>query len=167
VKSRTWGEKTAEADKLAKASAVHALRLGLKTFLKLFAPFLPFTTEEVWRWAFANESKSVHTAMFPSEADFAGIPAGNPAVFDAAMAAQAAINQQKTLSKVSIARPITQLKLKAHPDALALLKPALKDVAGATKAENVELLADEAAEKNTFTVTHIEYGPDLKEQVQK
>ena len=164
VKSRTWGDKTSESEKRAKASAVHALRLGLKTFLKLFAPALPFTTEEVWRWAFASESKSIHLANFPSASDFEGIPEGDPAVFDAAIAAQTAINQQKTVSKVSIARPIVQLKLKAHPDTIRFFSLAKSDVCGATKTENLETIADPAMEKNVFLVEQIEYGPDQKSE---
>jgi len=162
VKTRTWGEKTSEQEQKVKASAVHALRLGLKTFLKLFAPFLPYTTDEVWHMAFTAESSSVHRAKFPSVSDFEGIPAGDPAVFDAAMAAQGAINQQKTLSKVSIARAITQLKLKANPDSIKALTPALLDVCGASKVEKIETVSDSTLEKNVFVVEHIEYGPDLK-----
>jgi valyl-tRNA synthetase len=162
VKVRTWGEKTSAEEKKAKASAVFALRFGLKTFLKLFAPFLPFITEEVWRWAFSEESKSIHQAAFPSSKDFSAIPAGDPVLFDAAMAAQTAINQQKTLSKVSIARGVTTLKLKAHPDTIKALTPVWSDVAGATKTERLDTVADPEAVLNFFTVEHIEYGPDLK-----
>jgi valyl-tRNA synthetase len=164
VKSRTWGEKTSEQDRKVKASAVHALRLGLKTFLKLFAPFLPFTTEEVWHMAFAAESKSnsIHLMKYPSAADFEGVPAGDPEVFDAAMAAQSAINQQKTLSKVSIARGITLIRVKANGDSIKALTPALQDVCGATKIEKFESVSDSSLEKNVFQVEHIEYGPDLK-----
>jgi valyl-tRNA synthetase len=162
VKTRTWGEKTSEQEKKVKASAVHALRLGLQTFLKLFAPFLPYTTEEVWQMAFQDLSKSVHLAKYPTAADFEGIAAGDPAIFDAAMAAQSAINQQKTLSKVSIARGVTQLKLKAHPDSIKSLTPALADVCGASKVEKVETVSDPSLDKNVFQIEHIEYGPDLK-----
>jgi valyl-tRNA synthetase len=162
VKTRTWGEKTSDHEKKVKASAVHALRLGLKTFLKLFAPVLPYTTEEVWGWAFTGESKTVHHAKFGDLADFEGLTLGNPSVFDAAMAAQAAINQQKTLAKVSIARPIVMLKMKAHPETAEHFKQAQSDVCGATKTEKLELIADAALEKNQFVIDACEFGPDAK-----
>ncbi len=162
VKSRTWGDKTTAEELRVKASAVHALRFGLQTFLKLFAPFLPYATDTVWGYAFTDESKSVHTTQYPSGKDFAGLPAGDPLIFDAAMAAQGAINQQKTLSKVSIARPITLIRLKAHSKTLASLEPAKKDVMGATKTEQMDGIVDEALEPNQFVVEHIEYGPDQK-----
>ena len=78
------------------------------------------------------------------------------------MAAQGAINQQKTLSKVSIARPITTLRLKANAKTLASLDAAKKDVMAATKTERLEGIVDDAMELNQFLVEQIEYGPDPK-----
>src|SRR5207247_1547083 len=48
-------------------SAVAALRLGLGVLLRLFAPVLPYITEEIWSWAFAEEtgSRSIHAAPWP------------------------------------------------------------------------------------------------------
>jgi valyl-tRNA synthetase len=164
VKTRTWGEKTTPEELRLKASAVHALRLGLQTFLRLFAPFLPFTTEEVWSYGFSGIARSIHRVAYPSSADFDGISLGNPAVFDAAMAAQSTINQQKTLSKVSIARPVAEILLRAHPATIEALLLAQKDVMGASKVEKIEWVRDESLQLNEFKVDQIEYGPDLKLQ---
>jgi len=162
VKGRTWGEETTPGELQQKASAVHALRFGLKTFLKLFAPFLPYTTEEVWAYGFQGESKSIHLASFPTSAEFDGFKLGNPATFDAAMAAQGIINQQKTLSKVSIARPVTVIELTANSTTIEALVPAQKDVMAASKVEKIEWLRDESLLPNEFKVGRIEYGPDPK-----
>ena len=165
VKGRTWlnkkeGEQPSPEELRAKASAVHSLRLGLKTLLKLFAPFVPFTAEEVWSWSFKSEASSVHLASFPGKNDFEGIPEGNPAVFDAVLAAQSIVNQQKTLSKVSIARQIVLIKIKANEESIRNLTPVLHDLKAATKIENCELIVDATLEKNSFVVDQIEYGPD-------
>ena len=162
VKSRTWGEKTDPFEIKAKASAVHALRFALKTFLKLFAPFLPYSTEMVWQFGFTDESKSVHLASFPCAEDFRCFQEGNPAEFDAAIAGLSAINQQKTLSKVSIARPVIQVKLKANAQTAEALQAIRKDLMGATKVEVLECQVDDTLASNTFVVEHIEYGPDQK-----
>lgn len=134
VKGRTWND-GGKIDELEKASAVHALRLGLKTLLKLFAPVLPYTTEEVWQLAFTGESKSIHQALFPTEKDFEGVGEGIPEAFDIAVAVQTAVNQQKTISQVSIARPIEKLKLKMNAQSLELFHSVKRDVALAIKAD--------------------------------
>ena len=57
-----------ETDPQGRSSAVATLRLGLNTLLRLFAPFVPTITDEVWSWTFAEETGygSIHQALWPT-----------------------------------------------------------------------------------------------------
>ena len=120
----------------AQGSAVAALRLGLSVLLRLFAPVLPFVSEEIWSWSFADETgaPSIHRAAWPSPADFKCIAKPDSALsFELAVAARAAINQTKSKASVSMGRPVARLRIRAHPETLAGLEPVLADVLAAAR----------------------------------
>ena len=59
-----------DSDPAGQASAQAALRVALRVLLRLFAPFLPFVTEEVWSWW---QPGSVHRTDWPTVAE---LPSG-------------------------------------------------------------------------------------------
>ncbi|MFB6202386.1 MAG: class I tRNA ligase family protein, partial [Halorhabdus sp.] len=72
-------------------SAAYALSVAHRTFLKLFAPFLPHVTEEIWQARYADGG-SIHTTDWPEPRGYnADIAAGQQA-----MAVIGALRRYKT-----------------------------------------------------------------------
>ncbi len=146
VKSRARGGHDGEG----RASAVATLRLALDTFLRLFAPFLPFITEEIWSWSFAEELglPSIHRAPWPK----LDAPEAEPGVFEAAVAFFAAVNRAKSEGNVSIARPVDELRLAANLTSAGRLALVLPDVLSAVRATGYHLDARADMEDGAFQV---------------
>lgn len=143
-------------------SAVAALRLGLSVLLRLFAPTLPYITEEVWSWAFAAETgaPTVHRAPWPSAGELAHVPPpDDPESFAVAVAAQAAINRAKSENQVSIGRGVSEVVLAAHPDTLERLGRVLADVRAATRTALVHDAPRPAAPVGAVEVERISFAP--------
>jgi valyl-tRNA synthetase len=108
VKERAYGSSTPEGQ----ASAVLALRTAVDVLLRLFAPFIPFATEEVWSW---THEGSVHTAAWPVSPADAAAPTGLlPLVSEALIS----IRRAKTDAKASQKTEVTSATI-SGPAALA------------------------------------------------
>ena len=157
VKTRARSE-----DEVERGSAVAALRTGLGVLLRLFAPTLPYITEEVWSWAFAEETghSSIHRAPWPEAPEFAEVAApADPGSFALAAVALAAINKAKADAEVSMGREVNRLVLSADPPTLERLRPVLRDVLAAARCAAHELTEDTALEPGTFAVSEVDFAP--------
>jgi valyl-tRNA synthetase len=142
VKGRAYGERGEGPG----ASARAALRLALAVMLRLFAPFLPFVTEEVWSWW---QDGSVHTAAWPdpeemtSAASPSGDRLGTPSLAAASLAAAsgaiAAIRGAKSGAQVSMRAPVRTLVVTAPREHLDAVLAVLPDVQAAGRVEHTEL----------------------------
>ena len=156
VKLRSYSDD----DTAGRRSALATLGLGLNTYLRLLAPFLPYATEEVWSWSFAGEGRrrSVHTAPWPrpSELDAA---AGTPleGTFEAAVEVMTAVRGAKTLAQKSLRWPVARLEITGPEAARAALQPVLDDILRAANvAEGGLEFSDGAApEGERFAITVI------------
>jgi valyl-tRNA synthetase len=135
VKDRAYGDR---GDGPA-GSARAALRLALSVVLRLFAPFLPFVTEEVWSWWAEG---SVHRAAWPEPAEALtprGTAGDGDGALDAASQAIAAIRGAKSGARVSMRAPVRELEVSARRDHLDALMAVLPDVRAAGRVEHTEL----------------------------
>jgi valyl-tRNA synthetase len=135
VKGRAYGE-GAKAE-----SARHALAASLSILQRLFAPFLPFVTEECWSWWMEG---SVHTAPWPMNPNF-----DSPGEAASSSYAQliklisdtlSAIRRAKSEAKVSMRAEAKRVVIEARPDQLDLLKRAQDDLCDAGQVRQFEMI---------------------------
>ena len=111
VKTRAYGEGSAAGAESARA----ALALALSALQRLFAPFLPFVTEEVWSWW---QEGSVHVTPWPTIAEVGPHAGADPAVLDVAAEVLRAIRREKTAHKRSMRARVATLTITAPPAVL-------------------------------------------------
>ncbi|MEO7555383.1 MAG: class I tRNA ligase family protein, partial [Acidimicrobiales bacterium] len=127
VKARAYGGSGDDAA----ASALLALRTALSTLLRLFAPFLPFVTEEVWSWW---QPASIHRAPWPDSASLrAAAGDTDPLVRDVAAAVLTAIRKAKSDAKVGMRADVAKACVYAPGPQLEALWLAADDITAAGK----------------------------------
>lgn len=141
AKNRAKGEM--DIDKEDRDSAVSTLRIGLSVLLRIFAPFLPFITEEIWSWVFKSETgeASIHASSWPSKKEFDRIePPVSETSFEAAINCMKALNKRKTEEGLSVGAHVETLTLTVSPADLQDLKLVSQDVMAAARVQNVTLI---------------------------
>jgi valyl-tRNA synthetase len=126
------------------ASATAGCLAALSVTLRLFAPFLPFVTEEVWSWW---QSGSIHRAPWPHESELTQLLGGTTDA-DADRAARHAsevtafIRRERSLRKLPFSVPVSAVSL---PDAVQADWPRVSD----------DVLAG-----NNATQARVTFGPE-------
>jgi valyl-tRNA synthetase len=161
VKGRRYGD---QGEELA-ASANGALFAALDVMLRLFAPFLPFVTDEVWSWW---KPGSIHRAPWPSADELlAGLSAApgddsDIAALEFAAVVLGAIRKKKSEEQRPLKTPVARAIISAPPAQLRLLPLVEHDLRaaglireietspGEALAVDVQLAAAEASQEKTL-----------------
>jgi valyl-tRNA synthetase len=141
VKNRAYG---AFDDERAR-SAQRALRIALSTQLRLFAPFLPFVTEEVWSWW---QEGSLHNTPWPDPEELRELAAdGDPMVLHAAAEVLGEVRKAKTAAKRSLRAEVESVRATLPSDRAAALRRAVDDVLQAGHVAGIDI-----AEGDTLSI---------------
>jgi len=159
VKGRRYGEQ----GEAAAASANSALAAALSVMLRLFAPYLPFVTEEVWSWW---QEGSVHKAAWPTRGEIeALLPESAPERREADQQIYAwatevlfEVRKQRSEAKMPLKVPITQVTITVDAASVALMPQVEADLKAALR---VQQFVSAAGEPKSFVVA----GYDLPPQV--
>jgi valyl-tRNA synthetase len=127
-------------------SAHAALQLALSVYLRLFAPFLPFVTEEVWSWW---REGSVHRAPWPRLEELKDI-AGDPAVLDEASAVLGEVRRAKSDARTSMRTEVEMIRVVAPGETIERLRQAEDDLKGAARALEIVYSEGELAVEATL-----------------
>ena len=132
VKGRAYGGHGADSA----ASALTALREALHTVLRLFAPFIPFVTDEVWSWW---QQGSVHSQPWP----VAGAT-GDSSMLDPVSEVLGAVRRAKTEAKASQKAAVSLLVVTAPAELHAAITAAQGDLCDAGSIADVRFEVGDA-----------------------
>lgn len=139
TKSRRYGDFGPDAA----ASAATAMRLALSVMLRLLAPYLSFTCEDVWSWWQAG---SIHRAPWPTREEIRAVSGDDEAARSAHLALAAAlgaIRKGKTDAKVSVGTEVAAVAYVAADEEIRALQTIERDLKAAVRTGSLTLAAGE------------------------
>jgi valyl-tRNA synthetase len=150
VKDRAYGGQ----GEAAAASAQAALATALSVMLRLFAPFTPFVTEEVWSWW---QEGSIHRAEWPNAAEIRTLAAdGDPALIADLAVVLSSVRRAKSEAKVSMKAEIESLTVSAPAATIARLQTAAGDLNAVGRIKTVTWAESEGPIETTATLATTE-----------
>jgi valyl-tRNA synthetase len=142
VKERAYGSR----GEAPAASAKAALGTTLSVVLRLFAPFLPYVTEEVWSWW---QPGSIHRSSWPRREEAAPADGADAGLIELIGSALSQVRGAKSSAQVSMRTDVARAVVRGPAADLERLKPATDDLAAAGR---IAALVYEPAESGELEV---------------
>lgn len=142
-------------DEAGRLSAVATLEWSLGVFLRLLAPVMPYVTEEVWSWHFADgEGDSIHKAPWPSAEEASAVEPAEAGLVACCVEVLDRIRQQKSEAQVSLKTPVVRLRVSGAAADLELIRQGINDVlrTGRVEEQGLELVEGAPEEGRRFGV---------------
>ncbi|MHA7282711.1 valine--tRNA ligase [Arthrobacter sp. TMS2-4] len=153
VKDRAYGD----ADDAGTQSVQAALATTLDALLRLFAPFLPFATEEVWSWW---REGSVHQAAWPGADALTALPdTADAGVLTSVALALGGIRKAKSEAKVKQRTEVERAVVTASAAQVGQIRAGLADLLSAGNARDLEVVEGDGA----LSVSQVELVPQPAE----
>jgi valyl-tRNA synthetase len=147
VKIRAYGG----ANEIATDSARATLAIALSVLQRLFAPILPFVTEEVWHWW---HETSVHTSPWPTVGELPVLDgAASGSLYRPVCDVLEAIRREKSSAKVSQRAEVASVSLRAPAAFLEAVRSGEDDLKAAGV---VRLLTLEESDDIAVVVTLVQ-----------
>ncbi len=135
------------------AGARYGLHTALATVVKLFAPILPYVTEEIYGGLFGSHAESIHRSSWPV-ADTAAIDDRAEAAAQILLAVATAVRRYKSDRNMSLGAELATLHLQIfEPEMLNALSGAEDDISSVTRARTVTISESPAADLKEVPVT--------------
>jgi len=142
IKDRAYGA----AGEAEQASVLAALATTLDALLRLFAPFLPFATEEVWSWW---RKGSVHRAEWPAAL---AVPGGDTTMLATVGVALSGVRKAKSEAKVKQRTEVLSATIMAPVGLAGQLNAGLADLKAASNAREISVVVGDGE----LSVTDVE-----------
>ncbi len=155
VKERAYGQ--GEFTVAEQTSAVLALRKALIVLSRLFAPFLPYATEEVWSW-WQSAAGSVHLAAWPTAQELAdGLDQANEPLLTLAADALHQLRKAKSDAKASMKADVQSATIEVPAEAEKSVNLLLADLRAAGRIQELKVaVGPELAMKDIVLAPSVE-----------
>jgi valyl-tRNA synthetase len=145
VKQRAYGNATDARTRSAQAT----LLIGVDVLLRLFAPFMPYVTEEAWSWWHQD---SIHRRPWPARSDL-DVGEGDVALLETASTVLSGIRKAKSDAKASMRAEVESVTITGPPKLVDLAKAAEPDLLAAGRVAQMRWISRDTDTSLSIEVT--------------